>query len=122
MARGYSLLELVVALAIIALIAAVAAPVIVGSLDRMTLTSDARAIATHVRALRETALDEQKEIVVTAGDLPLSAGTEIEIPAKKLIIASDGTAGARLHLSRNGSAVDVVINRLTGRITIEDAP
>jgi prepilin-type N-terminal cleavage/methylation domain-containing protein len=121
MERGYSLLEIVVALGIMALIATVAAPVVIGSVDRMTLTADARAIATHVRELREQALDGQKEIAIAPSDLPLSAGTTVDMAGNQLVIAPDGSVGVVLRLTRGGSAVNVVVNRLTGRVTIEDA-
>lgn len=119
MARGYSLLELVVALAIMGLIAAVAAPVVIGGIDRVTLNTDAREVATKLRALREAALDSQREITVTEGDFDVAAGTRIEFPKRGFVIGADGTAGATLHLVRGDASVRVVVNRLTGRVAVE---
>lgn len=122
MARGYSLLELVVALAIMGLIAAVAAPVVIGGIDRMTLNADARDVATKLRALRETALDTQSDVAVTPGDFNISAGTRVDLPKGGLIIAADGAVGATLQLTRGAASVRVTVNRLTGRIVVERAP
>lgn len=122
MARGYSLLELVVALAIMGLIAAVAAPVLIGGIDRMTLNADAREVATKLRALRETALDTQSEIAVTPGAFDMAAGTGMDFPKGGLVIAADGTAGGTLRLTRGNATARISINRLTGRITVENAP
>ena len=119
MARGYSLLELVVALAIMGLIAAVAAPAVIGGVDRMTLNADARAVATKLRALRETALDTQSEVAVVASQFDVSPGTTVALPKGGFIIADDGTAGATLQLARGGVAVRIKVNRLTGRVTME---
>ena len=122
MARGYSLLELVVALAIMGLIAAVAAPVVIGGIDRMTLNADARAVATRLRAFRETALDTQSEIAVAPGDFDIAASTRVDLPKGGLVIAADGTAGATLQLTRGNATARITVNRLTGRITVENAP
>ncbi|MFM9862305.1 MAG: Tfp pilus assembly protein FimT/FimU [Micropepsaceae bacterium] len=122
MARGYSLLEVLVVLAIMGLIAAVAAPLVVGSIDRVTLNTDAREVATRIRALRETALDTQNEVAVGPGDLELSPGTEIGFPKGGITVAADGTAGGTLRLTRGSASVRVVVNRLTGRIVVEGQP
>lgn len=119
MARGYSLLELVVALAIMGLIAAIAGPVVIGSIDRVTLNADAREVATKLRALRENALDTQSGIVVAAGAFDLSSGTQLELPKGGMAIAADGAVGGTLQLTRGSASVRVSVNRLTGRVTVE---
>jgi prepilin-type N-terminal cleavage/methylation domain-containing protein len=130
---GYSLLELLVVLGIMGLIAAVAVPIVTTSVDRMTLATDARAVATQLRAWRDDAMDQQKEVVVTpdvgalraeGGDAAiLSSGTSVEIvEAKAFLISPDGTARGSLRLSRSGASVHVRMSPVTGRIWIEPDP
>lgn len=132
-AAGYSLLELLVVLAITGLIATVAVPPLIGSIERTALTADARTLATGLRAWRDTALDQQIEIALTpaghrlrasTGDeLTLSRGTTVEIvDAKTLVIAPGGGTRGVVRLSRGGSSVRVVVDAVTGRITIETPP
>lgn len=129
---GYSLIELLVVLAIMALIVTVAAPAVSTSLDRMTLNADARALATQLRAWRDSALDRQMEITVTVneamlrsseGELQLSSGTTVEMGSTNtFVVGSDGTTAAALRLTRGSASMRVVMNRLTGRVIVEDAP
>lgn len=117
---GYSLLELLVVLAIIGLIVGVAVPTLIGGSDRMVLAADARAVATQLRTWRDDALDEQREISLSAADLPLSAGTSADLGAKTFTIGADGGAGIRVRLTRGGTSMTVSMHRLTGRVTVED--
>ena len=117
---GYSLLELLVVLAIIGLIVGVAGPALVDGGDRIVLAADARAVATQLRTWRDKALDEQKEIPIAATDLPLSAGTSANFGAKGFTIGADGGTGVRVRLTRGTTSVIVVMNRLTGRVTLEE--
>ena len=132
-ARGYSLVELLVVLAIMGLIATVAVPPLIVSIERTTLTADARTLATQLRAWRDTALDRQTEIALTAAghrltastgdELTLTSGTTVEVVgAKALVIAPSGGARGVVQLSRGSASVRVVVNAVTGRITIETTP
>lgn len=132
-ARGYSLVELLVVLAIMGLIATVAVPPLIGSIERTTLTADARTLATQLRAWRDTAMDQQTEIALTplghrltasTGDeLTLTSGTTVEVvDAKTLVIAPGSGTRGTLRLSRGNASVRVVIDTVTGRITIETTP
>lgn len=126
-ASGYSLLELLVVLAIMGLIATVAVPMAATSVERMTLSADARSLVTQLRDLRDSALDQQRQMVVTAqgaqsGSLTVSAGTTIEVGAEGFSISADGIPSGRLRLSRSGSAVHIVTHQLTGRIAVAAAP
>jgi general secretion pathway protein H len=136
---GYSLLELLIVLAVMGLIAVVAVPAVAGSVERMTLTSDVRAMTTQLRALRERALDRQVDIAVTVSGsasnvlnitggeaIALSAGTSIEIlvpgasrAAKQITIAWDGTIAGRFRLTRGAAATDITADRVTGRLIVE---
>ncbi len=129
---GYSMLELLVVLVIMGLIATVAVPVVSSSVERMTLGADARSLATQLRDLRETALDEQKDVVVTAeggnvsvsnGEaLQVSSGTTIEIVGPRFVISAEGAPTGGFRLSRGNSSVRIVTNPLTGRIAAAVAP
>lgn len=128
-ASGYSLLELTVALAIMALVVAVAAPAVGASLERMTVQSDARTLALGLRALRERALDRQTDIriavsgrnanVLNASDgtsIVLAAGTAV---AADLLVTWDGRITGAAFLSRGGTRMQLRADRLTGRLSAE---
>ena len=134
---GYTLLELLVALAIMSLIAVVAIPAVAGSLERMTLSSDARALTTQLRRLREDALDRQIDITVapsgaaenvldvSGGDpIALASGTHAEIVTAngappRFAIGWDGTMTGAIRLSRGNAVARIVADRLTGRLSVE---
>lgn len=128
-AAGYSLLELLVVLAIMGLIAAVAAPSVIGSVDRVTLTADARAVATQLRAWRNVALDGQTEVEVTTagrrvtastGDsLDLSSGT---VADASLVISPVGASSGAIRLTRGASSIKVSVDAITGRVTVVQGP
>ena len=134
---GYTLLELLVVLAIMSLIAVVAIPAVGGSLERMTLSSDARALITQLRRLREDALERQIDITVASsgsaenllsvsngGSITLASGTHAEIVAssgtpQRFAIAWDGTMTGAIRLSRGNAVARVTADRLTGRLSVE---
>jgi prepilin-type N-terminal cleavage/methylation domain-containing protein len=126
MTRGYSLLELIVVLGIMALLIVVATPTVQASVERMTLRSDARTVMTALRRLREEALDWQtdlslsasggasNEIVVSSGEtIALSPGTAVR--TRGLVIAWDGTISGTLQITRGEAEVSVTAEPLTGR-------
>lgn len=130
MTRGYSLMELLVALAIMAVIVVVATPAVQASVDRMTLSADARTVMTALRRLREEALDRQidiavsvpgsaaSELAVSTGEVvTLSSGTSVRAaPAQGVVIAWDGTIRGTLTLARGSREVRVAADPLTGRL------
>ncbi len=126
MTRGYSLLELIVVLGIMALVIVVATPTVQASVERMTLRSDARTVMTALRRLREEALDRQadlslsasggasNEIAVSSGEtIALSPGTAVR--TRGLVIAWDGTISGTLQITRGEAEVSVTAELLTGR-------
>ncbi len=128
-ASGYSLVELLVALAVMGLIATVAVPMVAGTVERATLTADARALATRLRAWREIAMDRQMRIAVThsahrlsashGDEFELSTGTSIDVAnGPKLTIGPGGGAHGVLRLSRGGSSIRVAFNATSGRVEI----
>lgn len=113
---GYSLLELMVVIAIMAIVATAGLPYVSGSLDRFSLEGDARRVASQIRLLRETAMDLQKDITVApradgASELvtsegmiiPLSGSTTVTIvtdaPDGKLLVGWDGTVSGAIVLT-----------------------
>jgi prepilin-type N-terminal cleavage/methylation domain-containing protein len=126
MTRGYSLLELIVVLGIVALLIAVATPTVQASVERMTLTADTRTLLTALRRLREVALDQQTDIVLSvAGDaaneigvsngeiIVLTPGTAVQM--RSVVIAWDGTITGTVNLTRGDADATVAAEPLTGR-------
>lgn len=138
-ARGYSLLEVLIVLAIAAVIAVAAAPAIGSTVERMALRSDVRNVTTELRRLRDTALDRQADIIITlAGDgtlaasdgsaIPVAAGTAVQVlPAStaaspaRLVIAWDGAISGGLRLTRGRSTAEISAEPLTGRLVAQGA-
>lgn len=133
---GYSLVELLVVLAIMSLIVLVAVPAASSTVERMTLSADARTLATRLRALRTVALDRQTDIVLTATTdglapsqgpaIELSSGTAIEIAQggtdRRFVLRWDGTASGAITLTRGESSLRIAVDRLTGRLAVGAAP
>lgn len=126
---GYSLLELTVVLAIMALVVAVAMPAVGASLERMTVQSDARALMLGLRALRAHALDRQVDIAVTVSGIEgnvlnasdgtaivLAAGTVVAV-APELRVTWDGRITGAVRLSRGAARLQITPDRLTGRLS-----
>lgn len=138
MARGYSLLELLVVLAIMALIVAAAAPAIGGAVERMTLRSDVRTLSSELRRLREQALDRQADIALTVSGLAgneltasdgstiaLAPGTRLQILStgnKRVIIAWDGSISGAVRVARGRTSADIIAEPLTGRLISRGVP
>jgi prepilin-type N-terminal cleavage/methylation domain-containing protein len=136
MMRGYSLLELIVVLAIAAALVVVATPAVQASVDRMTLAADTRALMTSLRRLREDALDRQaditltvsgaaaNEVVASTGEtLQLTSGTSVRVATVQgVVIAWDGTIRGTLRLSRGAREAIVTTDPLTGRPITRGAP
>jgi prepilin-type N-terminal cleavage/methylation domain-containing protein len=133
MTRGYSLLELIVALAIMSLIVVIATPAVQASVERMTLRADTRTLMTELRRLREEALDRQTDITVTVtGSAPsalqastgstiaLTPGTSIR--SQGVTVAWDGTIRGTITLARGAAETSVVADPLTGRPAQRGAP
>jgi prepilin-type N-terminal cleavage/methylation domain-containing protein len=126
---GYSLVELLVVLAIMSLIVLVAIPAASSTVERMTLSADARALTTELRVLRTAAMDRQTDVAVTATNaahiLGTSAGAPIELSSGTAAEVShftlhwDGTATGAIQLKRGDSIVRVSVDRLTGRLAVE---
>lgn len=137
---GYSLLEMMIALAIMGMIVVVAAPSVGASVERMTLRSDARALTQELRLLREHALDRQADFAVTVSGsslntlivsdgstISLASGTRVEIaPTRRgspaqLLVSWDGRITGAVRVTRGTASAQVSADRLTGRLRAEIA-
>jgi general secretion pathway protein H len=144
MRRGYTLIETVVVLAVLALAAAVVAPAVGRGLDAIRLRAEAAGVASFLRAARERAIAQHRTLEVGVADagraLVLTAsrpdpGREDErlvrrlsplvrlaaepAPARAVVFFAHGlSSGGRLVLERAGAAVyEVRVDPLTGRVS-----
>ena len=135
MSAGYTLVELLVVIALIALVLAIAAPASVRAVDGARLSADARALTTDIRSLQTRAQAEQKRPVLsidstggllvsdTALALPNGSTASMVGANKQITFYEDGTvSGGRIRLALGDRRVDVAIAWLTGKMTIEAAP
>jgi general secretion pathway protein H len=129
---GYTLLELLVVLAMIGFVAALAAPLAGNAVASATLNADARSLATYLRSEQQIARSEQRVVGIGNGAdaralLERSAGlspqAQLTIADAPLEFFADGTAsGGRVTLREDGRTKTVAVAWLTGAIAIEDAP
>lgn len=133
---GYSLLELLVVLAIMSLITVVAVPYGSGTIERFSLASDARLVASGLRTMRDRAASMQREITVRVpsdgtsrlvssdgSEIRLSYGTSAAIYAPKraavVTISWDGSMSGTVVLSRSGKSTRIGVTQLSGPLTVE---
>jgi prepilin-type N-terminal cleavage/methylation domain-containing protein len=136
---GYSLLELLVVLGILSLILLVAAPVLSSTIDRFALASDARMAVSQLRALRERAMDLQKEIsirpsagggasITTSENQTFSYSRGIDVSVSNRVepevmrISWDGSIAGQLVFSNSMKKIRVFARDLNGPITLEPLP
>ena len=144
MTRGFSLMELVVVLAILAITAAVVAPGVARTVDGMRARAEVGAVAAFLRSAREHAVSRQQAIEVRVDDethtlVMRRAGQagEAGAPATRAIssllrIAIDPLApavtflphgmstGARFAIATPGPRAYVItVDALTGRVSTE---
>jgi general secretion pathway protein H len=137
--RGYTLMELVVLLAVLALAAAVVAPAVSRRVDDVTARAEVAAVAAFLRWAREQAVTRQQaaEVVLDRGGHALQlrrTGHEDGPPlasrllparwhvapagARVVFLPHGMSSGARFVLEAPGSRVYVVtVDALTGRVT-----
>jgi general secretion pathway protein H len=140
--QGFTLLEMVCVLAIIALMAAVLLPVIPRETSRSRLQAYALQAATLLKADRDAAIQHHIDVatLVDAGDRAIRAGAShatLRVPADVRFDAvlpqtcqrqaalstirffADGTScGGTIVLSRFEAGFEVRVNWLTGRVEI----
>ena len=136
-ALGYSLLEMLVVLAILGLIAAVAIPPIGTSIDHMRLSDDARILAGALREAREDALNQQRDVALTIdpqapnkitasgrAQWMLSADSVTSFVAANgkpptFAFHGDGTAsGGTFRIARGKAHADLRIDDISGAVEV----
>lgn len=133
---GYSMLELMVVLAIMAIVATAGVPYAFRVADRLTLEGDARLVASRMRLLREAAMDRQKDISVSvsnadASELLTSEGDTIRIsdgtsasivadaPGRRLLLGWDGSVSGVLVLSDGSRKLRLRQKGILAPVTVE---
>jgi general secretion pathway protein H len=127
---GFTLLELLVVLAITGLMISIAMPFTVRTIENAELRADAREVVTDLRQLRQRAIDRQEAIVVNSlsENAWPQAGRAIrhrarfvaEGRARALVFYPDGTSsGGTLRLREGSRSVDVNVAWLSGAIASE---
>ena len=139
MRSGFSLLELVLVLALLGLLLGVALPPLAGALDRIEVAAVASQIAAaHTRA-RMMAISGSRVVVLTIDSAGLSihlrgstsllwsdrgpalSSVSLSGPARSFTFSPEGfslgLSNASLHLSRGSATRTVIISRL-GRVRI----
>lgn len=144
-ARGFTLVEMLVVLALMALMIALVPPLLAGGQARAQFTATAREIAADLRETRSLALQHGRTEVflldvgantfrggagrrihhVPAGiHLSLITTTEDRIDDARGAIrffADGSSTGGRVHLAAGARQSDVLVDWLSGRVSIEDA-
>jgi len=142
---GFSLIELLVVLAIAALILAVAPPMLSNAMPGLQLKSTARQLASGLRYARDRAVAGRSEVNFTVDleartvtvtnreaviGIPDSLEVSLVTAASELVNETlghirfypDGTStGGRVTVSYKGNGYDVDVDWLTGRVSIDAA-
>jgi len=138
--RGFTLLELLVVLAIIALILAVTPPLITAAIPGAELKASARQVAAGLRLAREEAIRTGRDVAFTLdlethsfevdgrfrrGKLPKGLDLKLEAAETEMLdehrgavrFFPDGSStGGRIILTRHDAGYQVGVQWLTGRI------
>lgn len=140
-AYGFTLLELLVALAIMGFLLAAAMPLVGGGFQSVSVDAAARALATELRTMRRAAIENAGEIVLAVdpatlqyrvstdnrvrhfpAGLKLSAGTTLGIRGENSVVFRffrDGSAsGGWMILAGKTRQYRIDIDWLSGRITV----
>lgn len=136
---GYSLLELLVVLAILAIVMTAGLPFAARALDSLTIESDARLAAARIRALRTDAMDLQRDIAVsvtggTGASLAASDGSSVELsrgtrasiestrPDQKIMVGWDGSVHGRLVLTNGRKTLRIYQPAPHAPVIVEPMP
>ena len=142
--RGFTLVEMLIVMAIMALILAVVPPLFSGSLSSATLKAAARDVAAGLRSARSEAITLNKEVrfrldlearSFTIGDdkTALSLPSDVDLVLFTATSETIGDQAGAIHFFADGSSTgggitlidedrkfEVMVDWLTGRVTILD--
>ncbi len=127
--EGFTLLELLVVLAIMGLMLTISIPFTTGTIERAQLRADARALVSDLRSLRARAIERRETIAVTAlsenewrfmpGRAAHRAVFVTSAGARALIFYPDGTSsGGTFRLGEGGRSVEVSVAWLSGAVAV----
>jgi general secretion pathway protein H len=121
---GYTLVELLVVLAIMGLLAVVAMPLMSGPTERLQAKAAARALAEQLRAARELAINRSstQRVAIEPRLAPKGVTLSFRGPLRNEIdFFADGSAsGGTILVSSGGTQHRVSVQWPTGRIAIND--
>lgn len=140
--NGFTLVELLVCLAIASVLAVMSLPYVAGGAGRMRLESEARGVAALLRGARERALAERQPIAVRIdpatrsvtvdggrSSYRLSASEQLGLLADDggakgfvaaIVFAPDGgSSGGLLVMKAGGHQLTLDVDWLTGAVTME---
>jgi|HubBroStandDraft_6_1064221.scaffolds.fasta_scaffold377155_3 type II secretion system protein H len=127
---GFTLLEILVVMGLMALIAMVAAPDIEHALDLMQLRETAGALQANLRVIRSDALRSDQPVVFSlSSDRKGYAWSEGEVrrlpaqielrmsKAQTILFYGDGTStGGTIQASSGGRSISIVVDAATGAV------
>ena len=125
---GFTLVELLITLAILGMAVALAVPYLAGQTPRASLGAAAQEVRAALASARSAAIAEDR-VVIFAGDIggyridgmrhtfPASPGVQVEVSgaARITFFPSGGASGGRLVLRDASEAVGIDIEALSGR-------
>lgn len=127
--RGFALVEVLVALAIVAGIGVVSFIAFSGGSDRARVQSDAAEIALFLQQSRMRALETGQPVTLRIADgimsnahseIQMSPGTQVAPSEAELTLRPSGeNDGLALTLSRGATRANITIDWLTGRVTVQ---
>lgn len=134
MSSGYTLIELLVIIAILAIIATFAVPVALTLADGMRLQSDTRNLLTQLRQIEQGAVDRERTIVVRNDPvlprLVTDDGYSLELPdgstahiqdGADIVFFPDGSSnGGLVSVSRENRVLNIRVGWLLGDLMPTD--